>query len=143
MKLETVKLQARLQPLKPAQPTPKSGGGLVDRTGTKGSFSNTLATELVQRKRAAHQVPVSQRVEFSAHAEARLLERNITLTRHNLDRLDKGVQLAEKKGSVNTLVLMDDTAFIVSVKNRKVITAITRDAAVDNVFTQIDSATIV
>ena len=38
---------------------------------------------------------------------------------------------------------MYDTAFIVSVKNRKVITAITRDAAVDNVFTQIDSATIV
>lgn len=143
MELEAVKLQARLHPLKPAQPTPKSGGGLVDRTGTKGSFSKTLATELAQKKPAVNQVPVSQWVEFSAHAQARLQERNITLTRHNLDRLDRGVQLAEKKGSVNTLVLMDDTAFIVSVKNRKVITAITRDAAVDNVFTQIDSATIV
>jgi hypothetical protein len=37
---------------------------------------------------------------------------------------------------------MDDTAYIVSVKNKKVITAITKDAAVENVFTQIDSATI-
>ncbi len=142
MELETLKLQTRLRPLRPAQPTPKSGGGLVDRTG-KGSFSNTLATELAQRKQAAHQIPVSQGVEFSAHAQARLKERNITLTPHNLDRLGKGVRLAEGKGSVNTLVMMDDTAYIVSVKNRKVITAITRDVAVDNVFTQIDSATIV
>ena len=143
MELEALKLHTRLHPLKSPQPTPKPGGGQVDRTGTKGSFSNALATELAQRKQAAHQVPVSQGVEFSAHAQARLQERNIALTPHNLDRLGKGVQLAEGKGSVNTLVMMDDTAYIVSVKNRKVITAITRDAAVDNVFTQIDSATIV
>lgn len=143
MGLEQVELRTRLQPLRPSQATPKPGGGRADRTGTKGAFSNVLAGELAQRKSAAHQVLNPHGVEFSAHAQNRLLERDITLTTNNLDRLGKGVQLASDKGSVNTLVIMDDTAFIVSVKNRKVITAITRDAAVDNVFTQIDSATIV
>jgi len=35
---------------------------------------------------------------------------------------------------------MDDTAMVVSVKNRTVITALAKDQARENVFTNIDSA---
>jgi flagellar operon protein len=142
MRPEELALRTRLQPLKQAHPVKaKQTAGSIP-AGKTDAFSKVLAGELTtQGNGAAPSRPLS--VEFSAHALARLQERNISLSAHNLQRLDNAVHLAGQKGSENTLVLMDDTAFIVSVKNNKVVTAIARDAAVENVFTQIDSATIV
>jgi len=82
-------------------------------------------------------------VKFSAHAVSRLIDRNITLTQNEVDRLRSGVGKAEAKGAKESLVLMEDKAFVVSIKNRTVITAITGDGLRDNVFTNIDSAVIV
>ena len=143
MKPEDLALHTKLQPLRLIQP--KTG---PDTPGTRkaektDAFSKVLAGKLASKSEAARPQQTTPDLEFSAHALNRLQERNVQLTHGNLERLGHAVQLAEQKGSVNTLVLMDDTAFIVSVKNRKVVTAITRDAAVDNVFTQIDSAAIV
>ncbi len=143
MRPEELELNTRLHPLKPLQPGPGSRTPSTGPAEKKAAFSKVLASELVSRGEAADASKAAAGVEFSAHATKRLQERNVTLSPHNLQRLDHAVQLAERKGSVNTLVLMDDTAYIVSVKNKKVITAITKDAAVENVFTQIDSATIV
>jgi flagellar operon protein len=143
MRPEELELRTRLQPLKPPQPVKGARTQSARPTEKGDKFSKVLAGELAS-KSADTSPPISvPGVEFSAHALTRLHERNITLSPHNLERLGKAVHLAEQKGSVNTLVMMDDTAFIVSVKNKKVVTAITKDAAVENVFTQIDSATIV
>ena len=49
---------------------------------------------------------------------------------------------AAAKGSKDALVMMDDTAMVVSVKNRTVITALPKEQARDNVFTNIDAAVI-
>ncbi len=57
-------------------------------------------------------------------------------------RLTSAVDKAAAKGSRDTLVLMDNTAFIVSVKNRTVITAVTGQRRQEDVFTNIDSAVI-
>ncbi|MFC1583261.1 TIGR02530 family flagellar biosynthesis protein [Candidatus Neomarinimicrobiota bacterium] len=142
MRPEELELRTRLQPLKPSQPVKGNRAPGSIPTGKTQAFSKVLAGELTTKgNEAVASGPLS--VEFSAHALARLQERNISLSAHNLQRLDNAVHLAREKGSENTLVLMDDTAFIVSVKNKKVVTAIARDAAVENVFTQIDSATIV
>ena len=143
MQPDELVLRTRFQPLKPSPTGPGSGTNGVRPAQKTAPFSKLLAGELATRSEKTGASKRPPGVAFSAHASARLQERNITLTPHNLQRLDNGVQLAASKGSENTLVLMDDTAFIVSVKNRKVITAITKDAAVENVFTQIDSATIV
>ncbi|MFB0516434.1 MAG: TIGR02530 family flagellar biosynthesis protein [Candidatus Neomarinimicrobiota bacterium] len=143
MRPEELELRTRLQPLRPPQAGPGSRTQGATSAEKKSAFSKVLAGELASRGQAAGISTPTTGVEFSAHALTRLQERNVMLSPHNLQRLDQGVRLAERKGSVNTLVLMDDTAFIVSVKNKKVITAITKDAAVANVFTQIDSATIV
>jgi flagellar operon protein len=143
MKLDNLELRARMQPLEPAKPV-QGPGTHADKKATKSSsFSEALAQQLANRKAEQTGPGTPSRVEFSAHAISRLQERQITLSPQALDRLDHGVELASSKGANNTLVMMDDNAFIVNVKNRKVITAITKDAAVDNVFTQIDSATIV
>jgi flagellar operon protein len=53
------------------------------------------------------------------------------------------VDRAAAKGARESLVMMDDVALVVSVKNRTVITAVDRAHLKDNVFTNIDSAVIV
>ncbi len=81
-------------------------------------------------------------IKFSKHAQERLSARNITLNEADLSRLQQAVSKAEEKGSQDSLILLRDTAFIVSVKNRTVVTAVDAAAAKDNVFTNIDSAVI-
>ncbi len=83
-------------------------------------------------------------VEFSKHAIARLDQREIDLSQgHKLERLNKGVELAQQKGAEETLVLVDSTAFVVSVKNNRVITMLSNEDLEGNVFTNIDSTVII
>ena len=82
-------------------------------------------------------------VRFSKHAMDRISERNIDLSEDNrLDRLNKAVTLAGEKGSDDALVMIDSTAFLVSIKNNKVITTLTADDMQGNIFTNIDSTVI-
>ena len=85
----------------------------------------------------------SGELKFSAHAQQRLSDRNIQLTQADLNRLQQGVAQAAAKGSRESLVLKDNLAFVVSVKNSTVITAVDAASMKGNVFTNIDSAVIV
>ena len=82
-------------------------------------------------------------LKFSKHADERLSERNITLTKENLERLENGVKKAGTKGINQSLMLMDDLAFIVNIKNNTVVTAIDSKSNKENIFTNIDGAVIV
>lgn len=73
----------------------------------------------------------------------RMSERNINLTERHLERLDQAVKKAGQKGVKDTLILMDQMAFIVSVINNTVVTAINGDDIEGNVFTNIDGAVVV
>ncbi|MCB1059365.1 MAG: hypothetical protein KDB65_03965 [Calditrichaeota bacterium] len=84
----------------------------------------------------------SQPVKFSAHAQNRLQHRQISLTEPQVARLEKSVTTAADKGSESSLVLLDNLAFIVSVRNRTVVTALEQAQTNSHVFTQIDSAVI-
>ena len=81
-------------------------------------------------------------VQFSAHAKARLHSRGVVLDQDKLDALSRAIDKAEAKGARESLVLSDEAAYVVSVKNRTVITAFDRDNLRDGVFTAIDSAVI-
>lgn len=81
-------------------------------------------------------------VQFSNHALQRVQRRGIDMDGPTLARLDAGVQRAAAKGARDSVVLVDGTAFVVSVRNRTVITAVGQDAMKDQVFTNIDSAVI-
>ena len=84
----------------------------------------------------------SQPLQFSRHALARIQRRGIDMDQTTLGRLSEGVGRAAGKGSRDSLVLVDGTAFVVSVTNRTVITAVDSEHMKDNVFTNIDSAVI-
>jgi len=82
-------------------------------------------------------------VKFSAHALERLASRNIILTENDIHKLNNAVQTMEDKGGKDSLLMMGDLAFVVSVENRTVITVMDKNAGGDErIFTKIDSALI-
>jgi flagellar operon protein len=111
---------ARTQPVRPSVQTPQGP-----------AFSDVL-------RDTAGTTPVT----FSKHAVQRLERRNLTVDATAMQRLQDGVDRAAGKGARDAVVLVDDTAFVVSVANRTVITAVGRDQMKDHVFTNIDSAVI-
>ena len=91
-----------------------------------GSFAAALQEKLAEKQQTGG-------VEFSKHAIQRLEERSIDLSAGNtLERLNKGVEIAADKGSNETLVLVDKNAFVVSVKNNKVITTLSNEDDIKN-----------
>jgi flagellar operon protein len=68
--------------------------------------------------------------------------RGISFNKADLDRLNEAVGRAAAKGSKDTLVLMNDSALIVSVKNKTVVTVMDQTALKENVFTNIDSTIV-
>lgn len=84
-----------------------------------------------------------QGVVFSKHANERLASRNINLNDEQMNRLNKGVMQAKEKSIKESLVMMDNIAFIVNIKNNTVVTAMDQETNDSNVFTNIDGAVIV
>ena len=82
-------------------------------------------------------------VKFSKHATNRLADRNIELTKEQVERLNLGAAKAEAKGINESLVIVDSLAFIVNVPNQTVITAMSQAETDENVFTNIDGAVII
>ncbi|MGN0151387.1 MAG: TIGR02530 family flagellar biosynthesis protein [Wujia sp.] len=80
-------------------------------------------------------------VRFSKHANQRLESRNIILSNEQIDRLNQGIDRARDKRINESLVMMDNLAFIVNIKNNTVVTALEQNE--DSVFTNIDGAVIV
>lgn len=97
--------------------------------------ASTFAEQL---KKSLHK-PVS----FSHHAKERLSQQGISLSDVQLKKLNEGVETAREKGAQDSLLLMKDLAFVVSVKNNKVITAMKQDRMENQIVTKIDSALII
>lgn len=76
----------------------------------------------------------------SKHAAERLNE--INFTDKDMQEIEKGFQIAKDKNSKNSVILYKDTALIASIENRTLITAIEKERAKDNIFTNIDSVVI-
>jgi flagellar operon protein len=83
-----------------------------------------------------------EKVKFSNHALQRLNSRNIQLSDVQKDRISDAVNRAEGKGSKDSLVIMDDTAFIVNIPNKTVVTAMNITHSGSDVFTNIDSVVL-
>jgi flagellar operon protein len=79
------------------------------------------------------------RLRFSNHAQKRLDVRSIDLDNGSISRLATAVDKAEAHGSKESLILLDDLAFIVNIKDRMVVTTMDVNNRKDGVFTQIDS----
>jgi flagellar operon protein len=79
---------------------------------------------------------------FSRHALERLQQRGIDVGSQTLERLAGGLARAAGKGARDSVVFVDGTAFVVSVANNTVITAVGSEHMREHVFTNIDSAVI-
>ena len=86
---------------------------------------------------------LEDRLKVSNHAKTRLQSRDIQMDAEKWNRVLEGVERAAQKGAKEPLVMIDDVALVVSVRNRTVITAVSQDHLKENVFTNIDSAVIV
>lgn len=86
---------------------------------------------------------LQDRLKVSGHAQTRLQSRGIELGPAEWNRVLEGVERAAAKGAKESLVMVDNAALVVSIKNRTVITAVDQQHLKDNVFTNIDSAVIV
>ena len=130
-------LQARNQSIV-SQPIESGSQVRKDTTPKVNTSGNSFADEL------RTMLESSSQVQFSNHAIKRLESREIDVTENDrLERLNRGVELAAQKGCGQSLILVDSTAYIVSVENNKVITTVSQSDLKENVFTNIDSTVIV
>ena len=86
---------------------------------------------------------VADGLKFSAHAQSRMESRGINLNAEDMLKLQDAVEKVKAKGSKESLILTDDAAFVVSVKNDTVITAVDREHMKENIFTNIDSTVMI
>ena len=98
----------------------------------KASFKDMFSRELADNRQ----------VNFSRHANERLHSRGIHLSEETINGIADAIDKAELKGSRETLILADEAAVVVSVKNRTVITAFDKNNLREGVVTSIDSAVI-
>ena len=112
---------------------------LNNKTVNNTSQSTDVSFEDVLRQTALER---ETGLKFSKHASMRLNERDIILTQNQSTRLENGVDAASKKGINDSLVLVDNLAFIVNVPNKTVVTAMDQTETNSNVFTNIDGAVI-
>lgn len=85
---------------------------------------------------------LSESVRFSNHAVERMMSRGIKFAPEDMNKLEEAIGRAASKGSKNSLILMNDAALIVSVKNKTVVTVMDKMALKENVFTNIDSTIV-
>ena len=81
-------------------------------------------------------------VKFSNHAVERMMSRGISFKPEQMAKINDAIGKAAAKGSKDSLILMDEAALIVSVKNKTVVTVMDKQALKENVFTNIDSTVV-
>ena len=135
-----------LDSLIPNQPTksPEKSGPLA---GMGPTFKDTLTGALDQvavnpAAIGAKGLTGAEGVKFSNHAIERMQSRGINYSPDDIAKLNDAIGRAAAKGSKDSLILMKDSALIVSVKNNTVVTVMDKNALKENVFTNIDSTIV-
>ena len=118
-------------PISPQPVRDRPAARLAREQVREGAFQEILQQELE-----------TSQLKFSGHAQARLRLRNVELGPEEIAKLEAAVEKAAAKGARESLIVMEGNVFVVSVKNRTVITVVDRASAKENVFTQIDSAVL-
>ncbi|WP_066173043.1 TIGR02530 family flagellar biosynthesis protein [Bacillus marinisedimentorum] len=86
---------------------------------------------------------LEQPLKVSKHAEKRLQDRNITVQESTWKKLNERMAEARNKGIQDSLVVLKDAALIVSATNNTVITAMNREEAQSQIFTNINGTILI
>jgi flagellar operon protein len=135
----------------PVQPREIGAEAPLRKGADGGAFEKALRGELAPAKAGEAAAKAIQSpppapgasLKFSAHALNRIKDRSISMSDELKGKLEKAVDTAAQKGSKESLILSNDAAFIVSVKNKTVITVLDRNQMSGNVFTNIDSTVVI
>lgn len=119
---------------------PVNGIGGVQPPGYVPAPRSTQSPAQTNGASFADELQRSNGVQFSKHATERVQSRGIAEDPQTVERLEKGVDMAASKGSRAAVVMVDNNAYVVSVQNRTVITALDQAQMKNHVFTNIDSA---
>lgn len=110
-------------------PTPEKIDGSKQRVDN--DFGNILKDKISEK----------ESIKLSSHAEKRLVDRQIHLHKGDMNKLTNAIDKLEEKGAKESLMIYKDMAFIASIKNRTIITAMEKDNL--DIVTNIDSTIIV
>ena len=114
--------------------------GSAKRAGTQKTFEGLSFQQILDQKSVQE---TGGSLRFSKHALGRLNDRNIELSEGQLERLNDGARKAGQKGIRESLVIVDQLAFIVNVPNQTVVTAMDSTETTENIFTNINGAVII
>ncbi|TYP00205.1 flagellar operon protein [Geothermobacter ehrlichii] len=119
-------------------PRPLGGPGIgrqPERSGTNSRPATSF--DQVLKRTVEHSA-----LRFSRHATERMDQRGIRLDAAQTRRLEDAVARVGGKGGRDALVLLDNLALVVSVRNGTIVTVADSRNLKENVFTNIDSAVI-
>ncbi|OAI42763.1 hypothetical protein AYO38_02880 [bacterium SCGC AG-212-C10] len=85
---------------------------------------------------------VQQDLHLSNHANKRIDSRDLNLDANAKQRLNSAIDSAAQKGSRSSVVLLDNLAMVVDVRQRTVVTAMEKQEGKQRVFTNVDSVVI-
>lgn len=113
----------------PALAYPRSAGATTARGPQGSSFADALG-------KAANDL------QLSKHAQKRIERRELNLDPARMQRLQSAITRAAEKGGTNSVVMLDDLAVVVNVRDRTVVTAMPKEGGHQRVFTNIDSVVV-
>lgn len=85
----------------------------------------------------------TENLKFSNHAMKKIDDRKISIDNDDVLKITDAINQAKGKGVEQALILMDNKAFIVSIKNNTIITGINTEQLKNNIFTNIDGTVII
>ncbi|TKC18662.1 TIGR02530 family flagellar biosynthesis protein [Robertmurraya kyonggiensis] len=126
----------------------------MDKSSFRPIQSQPIATQRLQQKKSnqvngnsfsfhfQQAIQENNKLVLSKHAKDRLEQRGIHISENRWEQIEGKVQEAKKLGIKDSLVLLDDAALIVSAKNNTVITAMDRQEATSQIFTNINGTIV-
>lgn len=115
--------------------------GQVITTPSNKTSNSKQASSVDFQRILQESISKNDNVKISAHAEQRMLERDIKLQEADMKLIKQAMNNLEQKGARESLMLYKDMAFIASVNNRTIITALQYKEM--DIVTNIDSAIVV
>ena len=97
------------------------------------SFDQVLQQKLQQTQ---------NQLQFSKHSQERIQQRGIEMTEDLLAQMNEAADSARQKGAKDVVMITQQAAFVVSVANNTVITAMNGNEMKQNIFTKIDGAVL-
>lgn len=104
----------------------------LPKIGGSSDFKNLLASEVKEK-------PLHGGINLSSHAVKRLESRNIDFNGDEYMKVKDAMAKLREKGGQNSLIVSEKAAYIVDIKNNKLVTAVNKDSMSENIFTKIDS----